>query len=396
MTYSEFSYPNDMHIVWSLMIVTYPFITGLVAGAFVASALYHVFGRNELEPVNRFALLVSLAFMICATFPLLNHLGHPERNFNVLITPHFRSAIAAFGLVYGFYFIILAVEVWLSYRPDILESYNNSVGFKKMFWGILSLGVYKITPESLKIDRKIIYALSVIGIPAAFSLHGYVGFLFGSLKSNLWWSSPLMPQIFLMSAIQSGIALLILLYLYLGSKGVLDKSFECLKSLSYFLWFAIILTSFSEGLELLSMIYEDTETWWVISTLISGKLFFPAILQIGLGVVVPFIILSFSLFLSVSKTVFTWCVGISAALSLFEVWMMRWNVVIGGQMFSKSFVGFREYVPLWFDKEGIFAAIILTLLPLFILYIFSRFVSFKTLPSTEGDKINGQGGAQDD
>lgn len=390
MIYSNFSYPNDVHIEWTLMIVTYPFITGLVAGAFVASALYHVFGRDELEPVNRFALLLSLAFMTCATLPLLNHLGHPERNMNVIITPHFRSAIALFSMVYSFYLTLLTVEIWLSYRLDMIEYYRNSTGVKKMFWGVLTLGVNKITPKAVKFDAKLIHILSVVGIPGAFCLHGYVGFLFGSLKSNPWWSTPLMPQIFLLSAVQSGIALLILLYLYLGRRGSLEKSFKCLKSLALFLWFAIILTSGAEGLEFLSMIYEDTETWWVISNLISTKLFFSlGILQLGVGVLIPLTILTWVLFapVSISERAFTWSVCIAAALALFEVWMMRWNVVIGGQLFSKSFVGFREYAPQLFEKEGIAAAIGLTLLPLLVLYIISRFVSLRTLPHDHAEKM---------
>ena len=64
----------------------------------------------------------------------------------------------------------------------------------------------------MRYDEKWIFALAVIGIPAAHGLHGYVGFLFGSLKSREWWSSDLMPVVFLFSAIISGVALLIVLY----------------------------------------------------------------------------------------------------------------------------------------------------------------------------------------
>ena len=45
----------------------------------------------------------------------------------------------------------------------------------------------------MRYDRKWIFALAVIGIPGAHGLHGYVGFMFGSLKSREWWSSDLMP-----------------------------------------------------------------------------------------------------------------------------------------------------------------------------------------------------------
>ena len=38
-----FVFPNEAHVTWSVMIVLYPYITGLVAGAFIVSSLYHVF-----------------------------------------------------------------------------------------------------------------------------------------------------------------------------------------------------------------------------------------------------------------------------------------------------------------------------------------------------------------
>lgn len=379
MTYSEFLFPNDLHIVWSLMIVTYPFITGIIAGAFIASALFHVFGRNELEPVSRFALLLSLSFMLCATLPLLNHLGHPERAFNIVITPNFRSAIAGFGFIYTFYLIILTMEIWLSYREDIIHCYHNATSrSRRAFWGTMALWILEVTPEARRIDQRGIYVLGLIGIPAACTLHGYVGFLFGSLKSNPWWSTPLMPQVFLLSAIQSGLAMLILLYLYLGAKGILEKSYECLRSLCFYLWLTIVFYIISEGLELLFFFYESSDAWFVISTLLVTRLWYTfVVVQVGIGVSVPFILLTLMLFLGKFEKTFASLAGISAVIALLEVWMMRWNIVIGGQQFSKSFVGFREYTPLWFEKEGIAATIFINLLPLIVLYILSRFFSIK-------------------
>ena len=80
-----------------------------------------------------------------------------------------------------------------------------------MYW-VLSLGSKNISPEALEFDRKAVHVMTLIGIPSAFLLHGYVGFIFGSIKANPWWSSVLMPIVFLFSAIVSGIAMVLLLY----------------------------------------------------------------------------------------------------------------------------------------------------------------------------------------
>ena len=136
-----YSFPNDLHILWSLMIVMYPYVTGLVAGAFIVSSLYHVFGRAELRPVGRLSMVASLAFLFVAPLPLLLHLGHPERCFNILITPHFTSAMAAFGLIYALYLTLLIVEIWLVYRRDIILVAARSTGLKRTVFLLLALGV---------------------------------------------------------------------------------------------------------------------------------------------------------------------------------------------------------------------------------------------------------------
>ena len=82
MPYTGYVYPNETVIPWSILIVVYPYMTGLVAGAFTVSSMYHVFGIQKYKPVARFALLTALCFMLFVPAPLLLHLGHPERAFN--------------------------------------------------------------------------------------------------------------------------------------------------------------------------------------------------------------------------------------------------------------------------------------------------------------------------
>src|SRR5512139_35041 len=110
-----FTYPNE-YIYWSVQIVMYPFMTGLVAGAFVLSSLYHVFDIKELKEIARFALVFSFALLFAAPMPIVLHLQWPFRGINVMMTPHFTSAIAAFGIVFFTYGAIVASELWFVYR----------------------------------------------------------------------------------------------------------------------------------------------------------------------------------------------------------------------------------------------------------------------------------------
>jgi Ni/Fe-hydrogenase subunit HybB-like protein len=378
-------YPNEIETNWSVLIVLYPYITGLVAGAFIVSSLYHVFGKKEIKPVARFALITALAFLLFASVPLVTHLGHPERNFEIMWTPHLTSAMAGFGYIYTFYMLILLLEIWFAYRADIVKTALNSKGIKQVFYSFLALLNYDLSKEALEADHRIGHKLAIIGIPSACFLHGYVGFIFGGVKANPWWSTPLQPVIFLLSAIVSGIGLLILLYII--STKVRKKSLDltCLFSLARYLWLFLILDLALESLEIVSMAYENEEAWPIIHSLITENLAFSYIgLQFVIGGIVSFILLSLVLLVKNDrlKIAFT---SIASFLVLIQVLAMRWNVVIGGQEISKSLLGLMTYVPPVFHREGIATAAAIMVMPFVALYIL-----VKLLPPWE-DEEDGTG-----
>jgi Ni/Fe-hydrogenase subunit HybB-like protein len=365
-----YSFPNDLHILWSLMIVMYPYITGLVAGAFIVSSLYHVFNREELFPVARFSLGASFAFLSVATFPLLNHLGHPLRGPLIMITPNFSSAMAGFGILYAVYFVVLVLEVWLVNREDIIRYARQSRGLKRLMYKILALGVYDDSPEALEFDHKTTKILAGIGIPAACLLHGYVGFLFGALKSNPWWSTPLMP--------------IIILYQIIMVYKRMSINAECIQSMCRWLWLFMIFTVTLEMLEIITLAYEQAEEWEVISHLLSAFLSFSFVgVQVVFGSLIPFILLAIIVLMNpyLTDRLRNTLAFVASGILLLQVWSMRWNVVIGGQIISKSFRGFRDFQPTFLGKEGILASLIIFALSFIIMLIYE-----KVLPSFEGLK----------
>ncbi|HJN12971.1 MAG TPA: NrfD/PsrC family molybdoenzyme membrane anchor subunit [Pirellulaceae bacterium] len=370
---TPFVFPNDPHVAWSIMIVLYPYITGLVAGAFVVSSLYHVFDKQVLKPVARLALVTSLCFCAFATLPLLLHLHHPERAFNIMFTPSATSAMAGFGFIYNLYMLLLVVEVWLVFRPDIVQRANTRRGTAKFLYRVLALGSRKITPGSQAVDEWLIRALAMAGIPIACVLHGYVGFLFGAVKANPWWSTALMPVIFLVSAIVSGIAALIVLYLFISWRRGVRPDADCVRALSQYLWGFLILAVSLEMLELIHMAYESGSEWKVLSTLLTERLAVSyGLVQLVIGSICPFFLLLFAIHHRVPPRVMTTFSGLAGLLVLVQVFAMRWNVVVGGQLFSKSFRGFVEYPLHWFGREGLLAAIVILALPLLALWVAAK------------------------
>jgi Ni/Fe-hydrogenase subunit HybB-like protein len=363
-------YPNEAEIQWSILIVLYPYITGLVAGAFIASSLYHVFGKQEIKPVARFALLTALAFLLVATMPLVTHLGNPLRGIEIMFTPHLTSAMSGFGYIYSFYLIIVLLEIWLSFREDIVKNASRYSGWKKLMYSALALFSYDISEKALHDDEKFARKLAIIGIPSAAFLHGYVGFIFGGIKANPWWSTPLMPIIFLMSAIVSGIALLILLYIMASWLRKKALNYKTLFSLAHYLWVFLILDVTLELLEIISMKYESLEEIEIINRLLSEKIAFTFYgVQLMLGILVPFVLLILVMVLKNREQLKTLMIAASSIFVVIGVFAMRWNVVIGGQEISKSLSGTMTYVPVLFSQEGVFPALIIMILPFIILTV---------------------------
>lgn len=391
--------PNE-YIYWSIQIVMYPFMTGLVAGAFVLSSLYHVFGIQQLKDMARFALVFSFALLFAAPMPIILHLQHPFRGINVMMTPHFTSAIAAFGIVFFSYGALVASELWFLYRKHFVESATAlkakqdkslTEKFKYMLFSALTLGVYDISEESLKKDEKAIRALAGLGIPVACFLHGYAGFIFGSVKANALWMTPLMPVIFIMSAVVSGIALCMLTYIavmeirkllasrkktpyqmYQSSEEIKSVEIHVVKITAKYLLFFMI---FAISLELLDLIfrgYTAVKSWDVLRSVIYGRDFTDIfILQYGIGNLLPL-----ALFLLPGLTLRRTVIG--ALLVLFGVFMMRYNVVIGGQAFSLTFAGYMHYrlpiIPHNLEtlKEGLVGALSIFIMPFVLFYFIGK------------------------
>jgi len=362
-------FPNELDLQWGILIVVYPFITGLVAGAFILASLERVFNVRELKPTYQIALLTALSFLLVATMPLISHLSQPQRAYEIMITPHSSSAMAIFGFVYLWYLmVVLLLEIWFDYRESMVVWSKEKKGIMKWVYRILTLGLIDISHETVRWDKKLGYLITIVGIPSAFILHGYVGFIFGSIKANPWWSTPLMPIIFLFSAMVSGIALVMFIYMAVSHFRKQPVELKVLDTIGRYLFFILILDFTLEGLDQIHRIYESDESFEIIKLLVAGKLYLTLFISQGLfGTIIPLIILAFLQFykraISIRKTLYL----LVSILALIGVYSMRWNVVIGGQLFSKSYSGFTSFKLGLIGLDGTLMAAFWLLLPFGIL-----------------------------
>ena len=378
---SGYIYPNEVEIQWSILIVVYPFLTGIVAGAFILASLVKVFNVKEVQPTYRLALLTALAFLLIAPMPLQMHLGHPERALEIFLTPQTTSAMAMFGFVYAWYLMgILLLEIWFEYRHQLIVIADKARGLTKLFYRVLSLFSRDTSPEALAFDKRASRVITIVGIPSAFLLHGYVGFIFGSVKANPWWGSVLMPIVFLMSAIVSGIAMVILLYMILSLVRNEKLDMQCLDKMVSFLFVAVIVDFSLEALDFIHRLYQSEESVKILGELISVKLFMNlVVLQVILGMFVPLALLIIARSGRFVDDLRKLLYFLSVILILMGIFSTRWNVVIGGQLFSKSFRGLMGYKLEVTGIEGLLTAIVLLVAPFVILAILVRVLPLRRL-----------------
>ena len=269
-------------------------------------------------------------------------------------------------------------------------------GFRLLVFNILTLGAWDISHEAIEKDHKACKTMAGIGIPVACFLHGYAGFIFGSVKANALWMTPLMPVIFICSAVVSGVALCILCYVIVQeirkflarrkmARWARDASAPTVEELegakheevmlasSYLLYFMIGAITL-EILDLIFRGYTQVKSWDILREVIMERDFTKIfIMQYGIGNVLPFLMMVLP-----GRTVRR--TTMATVLVLFGVFMMRYNVVIGGQAFSLSFAGFMDYklpiIPHDFEtyKEGLFGALTVIATPFVLFYFINKFL----------------------
>lgn len=366
-----FVYPNEIELHWNLLIVIYPYLTGLVAGAFILASLVKVFRVKEVQPTYHLSLLTALSFLIVAPMPLLAHLSRPERGFEIFLTPSTSSAMAMFAFVYVWYLMaVLLLEIWFDYRCELVRKAERETGVRRAIDRFLALYTSDVSPEAIAFDQKSVYGITIVGIPSAFLLHGYVGFIFGSVKANPWWSSVLMPIVFLFSAIVSGIALMLLIYMVASLLRKEQPDIRCLDKLAGFLFYMMIVDFALEGLDVVQRVYQSEESIKILSQLIEQRLFTSLIVvQLIFGMLVPLAGIAMVKIFAVTEDLRRMVYFIVALLVQVGILSTRWNVVIGGQLFSKSFRGLTTYKIAVGGVEGLVAGTVFLILPFIILYL---------------------------
>ena len=312
------------YVVWGLWVSGYIYFIGLSAGAFLLSSLIYVFASKELEAIGKLSLFVAVITLLMALISIWFDLGHMERFYYIFTRPNFQSMMAWMVWLYTGYFLLLLAENWFAFRPDFVRWANEETGWRRAVAKVVLFGRTTEKAGSAALNRKTLRILGSVGIPLAIAFHGGVGALFGTVLARPYWNTPLYPIMFLTGALVSGGALMTATVAFFWPKD--HASFiPILRRLGRIVLVLLVFDVLLEWAEFsIPMWYgigQETELlrqvlfgpyWWVVW-----------VLHIGLGVVVPLILLS-------EKPKNAKAVGSACALIAVTFMAVRLNIVVPG------------------------------------------------------------------
>ena len=291
-------------VPWGFWIALYIYFIGLSAGSFLLSTLVYVFNVKRFETIGPLALFQALICMILGLALVFVDLGHPFRFLNVFLYFNPTSILAWESLAYMFYIAIILGELYF-----VLGGKGRDESWRET-------------------SRHWLKVLGIIGIPIAIAVHGGTGAIFAVVKSRPSWYTGLFPIIFLVSALVSGGAGLTFLTAFalplknekkLQLVKSLAKLVVCFVALDLLLLFSDVLVTFYGGIPghiAATKITFFGPFWWVFW-----------IIQIGLGAVIPIIIVSNSK----TGNSIGW-LGLMGLLVMIGIIGVRLNIVIPPQI----------------------------------------------------------------
>lgn len=249
-------------VSWAFYIIMFMFMVGLSAGGLIVSSSATVFNIPSFKVVAKPATILSTVCIVLATIFILVDLGRPERMFNLFIHGQFQSPLMWDVVVIFLYLAINIVYLYLMTRKNTSE--------------------------------KVMKILASIALPVAILVHSVTAWIFGLQIARAGWYSALMAPLFVASALDSGLALLLIVLVLLKKFKVFYVEDKLISTLAGLLVTFVAVDAYLVFSEVLTMAYPQEEsTMLILNEMLSGSMapFFWA--EIILGFVIPLAILLF-------------------------------------------------------------------------------------------------------
>lgn len=294
-------------VSWGVLIATYVFFVVSSTGLCLVSSLGHVFGFKVFEPIAKKAIFLAFVTLLVGFSVIATELESPLTLAKyVALSPNPRAPIWWMGTLYGVYMVLIGVELFFLFKNDHAKA----------------------------------KAFGLASVIAAVAAHSNLGAVFGLSHSRSFWYGPLLPIYFIASALVCGAALLILIVTasdFFGNERRLRaENVPLVDALRKLLALFILIIAFFTAWKVITGVQgAHYGKYEVTMASLTGPLFVSFwLFEVLLGMVVPLVLL-----LGPWRT--SWrAVSLAAFLPMLSVFVMRYNFVLQGQMFSlKPVVG---------------------------------------------------------
>jgi molybdopterin-containing oxidoreductase family membrane subunit len=344
-------------VMWGQYILFFMFFVGLSAGGLIVASAGRLFGVGAFKPITRLAVLeATIAVILAATF-ILPDLGRPERIVNILIYFNPTSPMIWDIAIVFVYMAMSAFYVWLYCRADLA---------RRGSWLALGTGT---SERTMAREERVKSVMAWVALPAAIMLHSITAWIFGLQISRGFWYSSIMAPMFIASALVSGLGLVIVLALILRRLGRLAFPDSLVAMLGGLLGAFIAVEAFLLLAEYLTALYPGAPEGEAAARMLSGPYLPLFVLEVVVGLLVPFLILSQRRLRASPLWVAT-----AAVIGILGIFVHRLNLVLNGLSFpnidlppglpvgtpqvGSSFSVYTWYVPTlveWLIVAGILA-----------------------------------------
>ena len=202
-------------VFWGLYITTFVFWIGISVAGTLISAILRVTGAEWRRPVTRCAEAITLfALSVGGLFPIL-HMGRAWKFYYMLpipnsrgLWPNFRSPLMWDAAAIAAYIVGSFLYLSLPLIPDMAILRDRATGWRRTLFGLLALG-WQGTVQQWRSLESGIKVMAVVIIPLAVSVHTIVSWDFAMTQVPMWTSTIFGPY-FVVGAIYSGIAMLMI------------------------------------------------------------------------------------------------------------------------------------------------------------------------------------------
>ena len=343
-------------VSWGFYVTNFVFFIGISHAGTLISAILRICNAEWRRPITRMAEVITVMVLAIGAGNILVDLGRPDRLLNVIWYGRYQSPLLWDATSISAYFTASTVYLWLPMIPDIAILRDN-VKKRRWFYRILAIG-WQGTEKQKKVLQRGIAVMSVLVIPIAVSVHTVVSFVFSMTLQPMWHSTIFGPY-FVVGAIFSGIAALIIAMLIIRKVYHLE---DFLKPVHFhnlgtlLLAMTLIWTYFTFAEYLTGFYGSEPEEMKVFWSKFNGPYapFFWA--MVICNFIIPVVFLSYRRKYTLEQTLIA---SISICIGM---WLERFIIVVPTLANPRLDYGVGEYMPTWVEwgeTAGCFALFIL-------------------------------------